>query len=135
MWKFAVSCLASMVTMMALDFAWIGFVARPLYTSGIGHLMAEQPNVAAALLFYVVFSIGLTIFAVAPGAGTADWRKTLLTAAAFGFFAYATYDLTNLATLRGWPVGLSLLDMAWGCCISAVAAAAGKAVLDRLART
>jgi uncharacterized membrane protein len=134
MLKFALSYLAGIVAMMVLDAVWIGAIARPLYMNGIGHLMAEQPYVPAALAFYGVYALGLMFFAVAPGGATSGWRKTLLTAAAFGFFAYATYDLSNLATLRGWPVGMSLLDMAWGCIISATAAAAAKAVLDRMAR-
>ncbi len=124
---------ATLGAMLALDLLWLGVVAKPIYQRGIGHLMAEQPNLVAAALFYAVFALGLMIFAVSPGGPSgpsAGWARTAGTAALFGFFAYATYDLTNLATLRGWPVGLALLDMAWGTGISAVAALAGRAALE-----
>ena len=123
---------ATLGTMLALDLLWLGVVAKPVYQRGIGHLMAEQPNIVAAALCYAVFALGLMIFAVSPTGPSAAWAKTAGTAALFGFFAYATYDLTNLATLRGWPVGLSLLDMAWGTGISAVAALAGRAALEHV---
>ena len=121
------------IVMVAIDLLWIGVIARPLYQQGIGHLMAERPFVPAAVLFYAVYALGLMLFAVLPGEQGASWLKVAGKAALFGFFAYATYDLTNLATLKQWPVGLSLLDMVWGSLVSAVSAAAGKAVLDRLA--
>ena len=120
------------VVMIALDLLWLGVIAKPLYQQGIGHLMAEQPNVPVAVLFYALYTLGLLLLAVLPNAAEPGWRKTLGTAALFGFFAYATYDLTNLATLKGWPVGLSLLDMAWGTFVSTASAAAGKFALDRI---
>jgi uncharacterized membrane protein len=122
---------ATASVMVALDLLWLGVIARPVYQQGIGHLMAERPNVPVAVLFYAVFTLGLMVFAVVPNASEPQWRKTILAGALFGFFAYATYDLTNLATLKNWPLGLSLLDMAWGSVVSAAAAAAGKAALDR----
>jgi uncharacterized membrane protein len=117
---------ATTLVMLALDLAWLGLAAVPLYQAGIGHLMAPQPNLVAAALFYAVYPLGLMVFAVQPGAG---WRGAARRAALFGFFAYATYDLTNLATLKGWPTGLALIDIAWGCGVSTVAAAAGGWVL------
>ena len=95
--------------------------------------MAERPNLVAALAFYLLYPAGLVSFAVLAHAGDAGWRSAALAGALFGFFAYATYDLTNLATLKGWPVGVALLDMAWGAALSAVAATAGKLALDRWA--
>ena len=130
MTKYFASYAATMISMLAIDLLWIGVIAKPLYQSGIGHLMAAQPNLVAALLFYLLFPAGLMLFAVLPTAGS-GWGRTLVTGALFGFFAYATYDLTNLATLKGWPLGLSLIDMAWGSLVSAVASAAGRAALDR----
>ena len=130
MTKYLASYAAALVTLLVIDLLWIGVIARPLYQAGIGHLMAAQPNLAAALVFYLLFPLGLLLFAVLPSAG-AGWGRTLATGALFGFFAYATYDLTNLATLKGWPLGLSLIDMAWGSLVSAAASAAGKAALDR----
>jgi uncharacterized membrane protein len=120
--------------MLAIDMLWLGVIAKPLYQQGIGHLMVNPPKLFAAALFYLLFPLGLMIFAVAPPGLPAGpgLGRTLLMGALFGFFAYATYDLTNLATLRGWPLWLSLLDMAWGTAVSALAAAAGKAVYDRI---
>jgi uncharacterized membrane protein len=133
MTRYVAGYAATLIVMVALDLLWLGVVARPMYQQGIGHLMADRPNVAVAVLFYAVFALGLMIFAVTPNEAVPAWSKTLIAGALFGFFAYATYDLTNLATLKRWPVGLSLLDMAWGTLVSAVSAAAGKAALDRLA--
>ena len=130
MTKYLASYAATMISMLVIDLLWIGVIAKPLYQSGIGHLMAAQPNLVAVLLFYLLFPLGLLLFAVLPTAGS-GWGRTLATGALFGFFAYATYDLTNLATLKGWPLGLSLIDMAWGSLVSAVASAAGRAALDR----
>ncbi len=122
---------AVLLVMVALDLLWLGVVAKPLYQQGIGHLMLPKPDVPVAVLFYAVFALGLLLFGVLPHAAD-GWARNALWAALFGFFAYATYDLTNLATLKDWPLQLSLLDMAWGCVVSALSATAGKAVLDRI---
>jgi len=118
--------------MLALDLVWLGVIAKPMYQQAIGHLMAERPDLRVAFLFYAVYALGLTIFAVWPHAATPGLRMAAVMGALFGFFAYATYDLTNLATLRNWPVGIALIDMAWGTTVSAISAAAGKWALDRL---
>lgn len=133
MTKYLAAYAATIVVFAALDLLWLGLVAKSIYQQGIGHLMADRPNFMVAALFYAVFAMGLMVFAVAPGGSATAWNKTLLTAALLGFFAYATYDLTNLATLKNWPIGLSVLDMVWGTALSVVAASAGKAVLDRFA--
>jgi uncharacterized membrane protein len=126
MTRYLAAYAALAFTMIAIDMLWLGVIARPLYTAGIGHLMAEKPVIPAAVLFYLIYALGLLIFGVLPFDAAAGWTRPLLTAAAFGFFAYATYDLTNLATLKGWPWTLAALDMAWGTLISVVAAAAGR---------
>jgi uncharacterized membrane protein len=131
--KNLIAYAAIVLVMVVLDMLWLGFIAKPIYQQGIGHLMAERPNVPVAVLFYAVYAVGLLVFAVLPHAADAGWAKTALTAALFGFFAYATYDLSNLATLKGWPVGMSLLDIAWGSALSAASGMAGKAALDRWA--
>jgi len=123
----------TMIVMVGLDMLWLGVIAKPIYQNGIGHLMADQPNVPVAVLFYAVYGLGLVVFAVLPAGPAPGWAKTVGMAALFGFFAYATYDLTNLATLKQWPIGLSVMDMAWGTCISAAAAGGGKALMDRVA--
>jgi uncharacterized membrane protein len=133
MTRFLIAYGATAFVMVALDMLWLGVVAKPLYTQGIGHLMAAQPNVAVAVGFYLLYAAGLVVFGVWPTADVPGWTGALLKGALFGFFAYATYDLTNLATLKDWPVGLSLIDITWGTCVSGVSAAAGKWALDRFA--
>ena len=124
---------ATALVLLMLDVLWIGGLAQSLYQEGIGHLMAEQPRLGVAALFYALYPIGLLVFVVAPRGVTDDWPATFLRGALFGLVAYATYDLTNLATLKGWPVGLAMLDMAWGCVASCAASAAGKRAFQRFA--
>ena len=131
--KYLAAYGATAVIMVALDALWLGVIAKNWYQQGIGHLMAENPRVFVAALFYALFVVGLVIFVVAPGGQTGAWQSTLLRGALFGFFTYATYDLTNLATLKDWPIGMSLLDMAWGATVSAAAGAAGKLGFDYFA--
>lgn len=118
------------LVLIALDLLWLGVIAKQFYRQGIGHLMGPSPLPRVALLFYLLFAAGVVVFAVVPHEGGAGWADTLLMGALFGFFAYATYDLTNLATLRDWPLGLSLIDMGWGTLVSAVSAGAGKLAMD-----
>ncbi len=129
--KFLAAYGAIFLVMLAIDMLWLGVIAKPLYQEGIGHLMAAKPNLVAAGLFYVLFPIGLLFFAVSPNGVSPDWSRVLINAAVFGFFAYATYDLTNLAIMKNWPISLSLIDVTWGTFASTVSAATGKFVLDR----
>ncbi len=124
--KYLAAYAVATVAMITIDLIWLGVIAKPLYRAGIGHLMADNPNIPAAVLFYLMFPLGLMIFAVVPNAASPEWMPTLAAGALFGLFTYSTYDLTNLATLKGWPIGLAALDIAWGSLVSSVAAAAGK---------
>ena len=123
--KYIAGYVACLLVMAALDGIWLGLVAMDSYVSAIGHLMRDQPNFIAAGLFYVIFVVGILIFAVAPALAEKAWTKAALLGGLFGFFSYMTYDLTNLATLKGWPVTISLIDMAWGFVITAITATAG----------
>ena len=122
---------AILLTFLVVDFVWLRVIAIDWYASGLGHLMAASPNLIAAAAFYLLFPVGLLIFAVLPGEA-ASLLKVVGMGALFGFFTYATYDLTNLATLRAWPVGLALLDMAWGSLLSGLCAGAGKLALNAM---
>jgi len=128
--KYVAGYLAAALVMVALDMLWLGVIAKSMYQQAIGHLLAGQPRLWAALLFYCVYPAGLLVFAMIPQAGDPAWGRTILMGAAFGSFAYATYDLSNLATLRDWPLGLTLVDIAWGTVLSAVSAGSGKAALN-----
>lgn len=132
MLKILLTYLSTVVVLVLVDLVWLGYIAKPMYQAGIGHLMADKPNLIAALCFYVLFPIGLVVFAILPEVGTTALSRTALLAALFGFLAYATYDLSNLATLKNYPVQLALVDMLWGSLLSATAATAGKLVFHRL---
>jgi uncharacterized membrane protein len=132
--KILAGYVAAVVVIVALDMLWLGLIAKAMYQQGIGHLMAEQPRLLAAVAFYALYAVGLMIFAVMPHAQDPGWGKAVSMGAMFGFFAYATYDLSNLATLRNWPVSLALVDMTWGTLLSAASAAAGKAAFNWAAK-
>lgn len=95
------------------DFLWLGFIAKDFYRANIGHLMGEVVW-GSAIVFYAVFLLGLTFFATYPAMTKGTLATALILGGLFGFFTYATYDLTNLATLRSWPLSVTLVDIAWG---------------------
>jgi uncharacterized membrane protein len=128
---YLVSYGATVVVMLACDMVWLSTVGAGVYRPRLGDLLLERPVLWAAALFYLLYGVGVVIFAVAPGLRQESWVRALGLGALFGLFAYATYDLTNLATMRGWSVLVSVLDIAWGACLTAVAAAAGTAVALR----
>jgi uncharacterized membrane protein len=101
------------LVMGGLDFLWLSNTSGPLYHRAVGAVMAENPNMAAAVAFYLIYILGILVFAVRPALASGDWRTAAIFGALFGFFAYATYDLTNLATLKVWSLKISLIDMAW----------------------
>ena len=122
---------AVFLTMAIIDMVWLRVIAVQWYAAGMGPLLSDTPNLIAAAAFYLLFPLGLLIFAVMPGEASSVLRVAVM-GALFGFFAYATYDLTALAVIKNWPVGLTFLDMAWGTLVSGVSAAAGKLAMDAL---
>jgi uncharacterized membrane protein len=117
--------LATLVAFVAIDLVWLGLVARTFYRKYLGFLMAPQVNWTAALIFYLLFVAGLLVFAVVPGLEAGSPKTMLGRAALFGLIAYATYDLTNLATLRDWPVLVTIVDLVWGTVLSVAVSCAG----------
>jgi uncharacterized membrane protein len=105
--------LTTLITFLAIDSFWLGFVAPSFYRSQIGHLMAGNANFLAAGIFYLLYIYGLLFFVVEPAVKKND-SNYLIRGALFGLITYATYDLTNLATLRDWPLLVTVVDMAWG---------------------
>src|SRR5918993_1516239 len=110
--------LAALATLAVLDALWLGVVSRDFYKARLGELLLDQPNWPVAILFYLVHAVGVVVF---PVPLAASWLSAVLYGALFGFVVYAAYDLTNLATLRGWPMAISLVDLAWGAAVSAAA--------------
>ena len=110
--------LVSLAAFFAIDMLWLGLVARSFYRQYLGFLMAPSPNWFVAIIFYLLFVVGILVFVVLPGLGANSLKTTLTRAALFGLITYATYDLTNLATLKDWPALLSIVDMLWGTFLS-----------------
>ena len=135
MYQYVSGYLATAFVMIALDMLWLGVIAKSMYQTAIGHLMAEKPNIPAALVFYPLYALGLQVFAVTPQSVDAAWARSVVMGALFGFFAYATYDLSNFATLRNWPIRLTIVDIIWGTVLSAVSVAAGRAALNWVGKT
>lgn len=106
--------LISLPIFFGIDLIWLSLIARKFYISQIGDLMKTNINWAAAILFYLLFIAGLIIFVILPSIEKHSWQSALIFGALFGFLAYATYDLTNLATLKNWPITVSIVDMIWG---------------------
>lgn len=114
--------VATFGAMAVLDGIWLTLVARGFYRSNLGHLIADVTNWPPAIAFYVIYTVGTWFFATQPGVDEASVLTSVLRGGAFGFVAYATYDLTNHATLRGWPTVVTLVDMAWGTVLTAAVA-------------
>lgn len=125
---------ATALVFLVLDAIWLTTMVDRVYRPGIGHLMADRPNLAAAVPFYFLYVLGVVVFAVMPAVRAQDWTMALGLGALLGLFAYGTYDLTNLATLKGWSVRVSLIDMAWGAVVTASAATAGMLAASWMSR-
>lgn len=106
------------IIFLAIDAIWLGLVAPKFYKNQIGHLMAEKPNFIAALVFYLIFIVGVVYFVVNPAIEAQSMSKLLVAGMLFGFMTYATYDLTNLATLKDWPITVTIVDLVWGTTLS-----------------
>ncbi len=106
--------LLTIPVFFAIDLLWLGVVAKNFYQNNLAHLLSPAVNWPAAFLFYFMYIAGIILFAVKPGLDAGSLAKAAVWGALFGFFTYATYDLTNLATLRDWPIKVVIVDIAWG---------------------
>jgi uncharacterized membrane protein len=104
---------------IALDMVWLGLVAKNFYRDQIGFLMKSEINWTAAIGFYLLFIVGLVLFVIAPAIAKNSWVHALLFGALFGLITYATYDLSNLATLKDWPLLVTIVDLVWGATLAA----------------
>ena len=116
---------ATLIAFLAIDIVWLGLIARTVYQKYLGFLLTPTINWIAAVLFYLLFILGILVFVVVPGLENNSLKVTLLRAALFGLITYATYDLTNLATVKNWPVLITVMDMAWGTVLSVVVSYVG----------
>lgn len=122
---FVSAYIGSAVAMLVLDIAWLTLAVPRIYQPALGALLADKPNLAVAGVFYLLYLVGVVVFAVLPAHSGGSWLQALGLGALLGLVAYGTYDFTNLSTLRGWPVGLSLIDVAWGIVLTGITALAG----------
>lgn len=120
------------ILFLAIDLVWLGVVAGPLYRHFLGDLLADQPNAVAATVFYALFVAGLVRFVIGPAVRDGSLRQAVVDGAAFGLVTYATWDLTSLAVLEGFPIGLVPIDMAWGTVLAASVSAGTYAVWQRI---
>ncbi len=125
---FIIKLLVAGGVMGILDAFWLSVVANKFYKANIGPLLLEKPNMTAAIIFYVIYVIGVVVFAISPAE---NWKQAVGLGALFGFVAYATYDLTNLATLKGFPTKVVIVDMLWGTLLTATVAGVAYWLLNR----
>ena len=116
-----------------IDLVWLGVVAKDFYQRRLGYLMRPQVNWTAAILFYLLFIIGIVLFAVKPALEAQSPARALVYGALFGFFTYATYDLTNLATVKDWPMIVTIVDLIWGTFLCSVVAWVSYLISSRFA--
>ena len=116
----------------AVDLLWLGIVAKGLYQKYLGNFLSEQVNWVAAIIFYLIFISGILIFAVQPAIERDSVFRAMILGVLFGFFTYATYDLTNLATLKGWPVTIVIVDIIWGMVLTGTVSTAAFLIAKRL---
>jgi uncharacterized membrane protein len=126
--------LSFLIALIAIDLVWLLGIAKNLYRNEMGDLMASEPKLLAGLAFYLIYALGVCIFVIVPALSKQSWIYALQYGALFGLFCYMTYDLTNLATLRGWSVAVTALDLVWGAFVTGVAAAVASAGTSWLSR-
>ena len=131
----ALAYVVTLVAFAAIDAVWLGTMAGRVYRPLIGDILLDGFRIGPAIAFYLLYAVGLVVFAVAPALKGGGVASALGFGALFGFFAYATYDLTNFATLRNWGLTITLVDLAWGTFVSGVASAISVLVCGWLMRT
>ncbi len=116
----------------AIDIIWIGFLAKDFYRSQIGTLLKSDVNWTAAIIFYLIFIAGLVTFVIAPAVEKGSWSHALIFGALFGLVCYATYDLTNLALAKDWPVLVTIVDLVWGAFIASAVSVVTYFIVNKI---
>jgi len=124
--------LVAFLTFLAIDGLWLTVVAKDFYAKHLGFIMTKTPNLTAALLFYVIYIFTMVVLIIAPALQKGSLMTAILTGALFGLCTYATYDLTNLATLKDWPLLVTIVDLIWGTVLSASVAGISYLILTKL---
>lgn len=123
--SYVVAYVGALIVFCVLDYIWLTIVAKDFYQMQMGDLMAIQVKMLPAVTFYLLYLVGLVVFAISPALREQSWLMAASLGLLLGLIAYASYDLTNMATLKEWSISLTLVDIAWGACVSAIAAVAG----------
>ena len=124
-YKLIISYLLTTVVFFAVDMTWLGFIAKGLYKKYLGGFLSDKVNWPAAIIFYLLFIIGIFYFAILPAVEKNSLTKAIVSGVLFGIFTYATYDLTNLATLKDWPLPIVFIDIIWGAVLTGIVSIAG----------
>lgn len=105
-----------------IDLLWLGVIAKGFYRRKLDFILSSQVNWTAAVIFYLMYIAGILFFAVRPAVSNNSWGQAAVLGGLFGFFTYATYDLTNLATIKNWPLAIVVVDILWGVCLCSLVA-------------
>jgi uncharacterized membrane protein len=132
--KLILSYLLTTVVFFIIDMLWLGFIAKDFYSRHLVNFLSPHVNWVAAIVFYLLFIVGIFIFAILPAIDKQSWSHALIYGGLFGFFAYATYDLTNLATLSNWPMKVVIIDIIWGFVLTASVSISGYFITQWLNR-
>jgi uncharacterized membrane protein len=130
--KLLISYILTAVVFFAVDMLWLGLIARNFYNKYLASFLAEHVNWTAAIIFYLLFIAGVFVFVIMPAIEKNSLWRAVAYGAMFGFITYATYDLTNLATLKNWPLTIVLVDITWGAVLTAIVAASGYSIMKWL---
>lgn len=122
---YLIAYIATAIAFLGLDAVWLSAMADRLYRPKLGAILLEKFQPMPAVMFYVIYVAGIVIFAVSPALSSNRWSTATIYGGLLGLCAYATYDLTNQATLKGWPIAITVADLCWGACVTAIGATAG----------
>ncbi|RYX92720.1 MAG: DUF2177 family protein [Comamonadaceae bacterium] len=125
MTKYLVAYISTLAAFLVLDGLWLGVLMGSTYKAQLGSLMLDSPKILPAALFYLFYVVGIIVFAILSGIEAQQWQRAALLGVLLGLMAYGAYDMTNLATLKGWPVTITLIDIAWGAVVTGLSATAG----------
>ena len=130
--KLILAYLLTAVVFFAIDLTWLGLIAKNLYRKYLSGFLSDTVNWTAAFIFYALFIVGIFIFSILPAVEKNSFSHAVIMGALFGFFTYATYDLTNLATLKNWPLIIVYIDIIWGTILTGLVAAAGYWITKKI---
>ena len=128
----AIAYVVTLLLFVGIDLVWLTWIGGPVYREVLSDILLPSVRVPPSIAFYLIYPLGLVLFAVLPGVNGGGIAGALWAGALFGFFTYTTYDLTNFATLRNWNLAVTLMDIGWGCVLGAVTAAATVMIVGSL---